>query len=154
VCPDPAREVTDSAYDRLLHGWLTGELRLVNTGLPRQRRRLSELLEQEHPSVGCTDGSVQPFKRMELRLLAEMLDEDEREALLLPILIEMTGDETEAVVLCPSSVEMKVLSSILGMRLRYERPGRVRLYRPQLSLLRSKLRTTTQYAFSTRMIDE
>ncbi len=154
MVPHPAYEVRDSAYDKPLHGWLTGELRLVNTGLPKERCRLSELLHQEQPSVRCSDGSEQPFKRAELRLLAGLLEEEEQETLLLPILIEMTGNGTEAIVLCPSDVELKVLSSILGMRMNYERPGRVRIYRPQLSLLRSRLRTTTQYAFSTRMLDE
>ncbi len=154
MAPHPAYDVGDSAYDRLLHGWLPGELRLVNTGLPKERHRLSELLLQERPSVRCSDGSEQPFKRTELNLLAGLLDEEEQETLMLPVLIEMTGNETEAVVLCPSDVELKVLSSVLGMRMKYERPGRVRIYRPQLALLRSRLRTTTQYAFSSRILDE
>jgi len=145
-----AHEPADSGYDKLLQGWLSGEMRLVNSGLPRERRTLRELLEEEQPSVGCSDGSHQLFKRAELRLLADILDEKERESLLLPILIEMAGDETEAIVLCPSDIELKVVSSVLGMRLSYERPGRVRLYRPQLALLRKKLKTTTQYAFSAR----
>ena len=151
--PDLTREPAESGYDRLLQGWLRGEMRLVNSGLPRERRRLSELLGEEHPSVGCSDGSHQLFKRGELRYLADMLDEEERQSLFLPILIEMAGDETEAIVLCSSDVELKVVSSVLGMPLSYERPGRVRLYRPQLSLLRKKLRTTTQYAFSSRTGD-
>ncbi len=143
-------EPAESGYDRLLQGWLSGEMRLVNSGLPRERRRLSDLLSEEQPSVGCSDGSHQLFKKAELRLLADMLDEEEQQSLLLPILIEMTGTETEAMLLCPSDTELKVVSTVLGMPLRYERPGRVRLYRPQLSLLRSKLKTTTQYAFSSR----
>lgn len=147
----PAHETADSPHDRVLNGWLSGELRLVNTGLPRARRRLSELLGEETPTVGCNDGTDHLLKRAELRFLAGLLDEDEQEELLLPILIEMRGDETEAIALCPGDAELKVLSSVLGMRLHYERPGRVRLYRPQLSLLRSKLKTTTQYAFSTRL---
>ena len=151
--PDPAREPAESGYDRLLTGWLSGEMRLVNSGLPQVRRRLSELLGDEQPSVACNDGSHHLFKRVELRFLADILDEQEREALLLPILIEMAGDKNEVIVLCPSDVELKVISSVLGMRLNYEHPGRVRLYRPQLSLLRRKLKTTTQYAFSARSRD-
>lgn len=148
--PHQTDEPAESGYDRLLQEWLRGEMRLANSGLPRERRRLSELLAQEHPSVGCSDGSQQMFKRAELRFLAGILDEEEQQSLFLPILIEMAGDDTEAIVLCPSDVEFKVLSYVLGMRLSYERPGRVRLYRPQLSLLRSRLKTTTQYAFSAR----
>jgi uncharacterized protein (UPF0216 family) len=143
----------DSGYERLLKGWLTGEVRLVNSGLPRERRPLSELLAREQPSVPCADGSDQVFKRAELSFLAEILDEAEQDALLLPILIEMAGGESDAILLCPSDAELKVASTVIGMRLQYERPGRVRLYKPQLALLRSKLKTTTQYAFSARMDD-
>ena len=103
--------------------------------------------------MSCGDGSHHLFKRTELRLLAELLDEADRESLILPMLIEMAGDETEAILLCPSGVELKVVSSILGMNLSCERPGRLRLYRPQLSVLRRKLKTTTQYAFSARTGD-
>lgn len=148
-----AHEPAEPGYDRLLQGWLSGEMRLVNSGLPRERRRLSALLSDEQPSVGCSDGSQQLFKRAELRFLSDILDENERESLLLPILIEMSGDETEAIVLCPSDVELKVISFVLGMHLTYETPGRVRVYKPQLALLRKKLRTTTQYVFSARTVD-
>jgi uncharacterized protein (UPF0216 family) len=111
------------------------------------------LLADDQPFVSCTDGSQQMFKRAELRLLADLLDEEELELLLLPLIIEMAGDESQAIVLCPTDVERKVVSLVLGMNLACERPGRLRLYRPQLGLLRRKLRTTTQYAFSTRGSD-
>jgi len=141
-----------SRYDTFLEAYLSSELRLVNSSLPRNRRRLSELMEEGHPSVKCADGTQQLFKRTELQYLASVLTEKEQEELLLPIIIEMTGDGTEALVLCPSTAELKVLDAILRMELQYERPGRVRLYRPQLSVLRTRLRTTTQYAFSARAI--
>lgn len=146
--PDLPHEPAESGYDKLLQGWLTGELRLVNSGLPKKRCNLRELMAEERPSVSCSDGSDQLFKRSELRFLAGLLDENEQDSLLLPILIEMTGAESGAIVLCPSDVELKIVSSVLGMRLSYERPGRVRIYKPQLSLLRRTLKTTTQYAFS------
>ncbi len=147
---DVAHQLPESGYDKLLQGWLSGELRLVNSGLPRRRRSLAELLADDQPSVPCTDGTDQLFKRAELRYLAELLTEDEREQLLLPIIIEMAGDESEAIVLCPTDAELKVVTTVLGMPLTCERPGRLRLYRPQLGLLRRKLRTTSQYAFSAR----
>jgi uncharacterized protein len=128
-------------------------MRLVNSGLPRKRRFLSELLADDRPFVSCADGSDQMFKRAELQYLAGLLDDEERATLLLPILIEMAGEESEAMLLCAGDVERKVVASILGMELNYERPGRIRLYRPQLSLLRKRLRTTTQYAFSARTGD-
>ncbi|HHE41894.1 MAG TPA: DUF61 family protein [Dehalococcoidia bacterium] len=143
---------TKSRYDTFLEAYLSNEFRLVNSSLPRNRRRLSELLIEDQPSVLCADGSQQLFKRAELQYLERILDEEERRELLLPIIIEMSGDGTESVVLCSSNAELKVLSDVLEMELSYERPGRVRLYRPQLSVLRRRLRTTTQYAFSARVI--
>lgn len=143
-------EDTRSRYETFLEAYLSGELRLVNSGLARERRSLAALLREEHPSVPCSDGSDQALKRAELQFLAGLLDQSEREALLLPILIEVAGDEHEATVLCTSDVELKVLSQVLGMPVEYERPGRVRIYRPQLGLLRTRLRSSTQYAFSAR----
>ena len=147
-------EDTQSRYDRFLETYLSGELRLVNSGLARERRTLASLLREAHPSVLCSDGSQQAIKRAELQSLAAVLNEVEQDTLLLPILIEVAGVEHEAAVLCTSDVEIKLLSQLLGMPLAYERPGRIRIYRPQLGLLRKRLRTTTQYAFSARTGDE
>ena len=141
-----------SRYDTFLEAYLSSELRLVNSSLPRARRSLSELLHESHPAVVCADGTHQLLKRVELRFLESILDDEDRQELLLPIIIEMSGDGSEALVLCHSHAELVVLEAVLGMELSYERPGRVRLYRPQLSILRRKLRTTTQYAFSARSI--
>lgn len=141
-----------SRYDMFLEAYLSSELRLVNSSLPRNRRRLADLLLEDQPSVLCADGSQHLFKRVELRYLGSILSQEEQQELLLPITIELSGEGAEALVLCSGEAERKVLTAVLGMDLNYERPGRIRLYRPQLSLLRRKLRTTTQYAFSPRAV--
>jgi len=142
-----------SRYERFLETYLSGELKLVNAGLPRARKSLADLLQEDQPSVLCSDGSQQLIKRAELRYLQGLLDEDEQRMLMLPILIEMTGSGNDAIVLCPTEAEAKVVAEVLGMTPRQEEPGRVRVYRPQLSVLRRKLRTTTQYAFSVRALE-
>jgi len=154
LCPQTIREDAESRYERFLEAYLSTELRLVNSGLPRARRTLAELLLEEHPSVRCSDGSDQVFKRSELQYLSGVIDASEAAELPLPILIELPGDEHEATVLCSGDGELKVLSKVLDMPLRYESPGRVRIYKPQLGVLRRRLRTTTQYAFSARTGDE
>ena len=141
-----------SRYDRFLETYLTGELKLVNAGLPRARKSLADLLEEEHPSVLCSDGTHQMLKRAELRYLQGILEDDEQRSLMLPMLIEMTGSGNDAIVLCPTNAESKVVAAVLGMEPRQEEPGRIRVYRPQLSVLRRKLKTTTQYAFSARAL--
>jgi len=134
-------------YESILRESLRAELRLVNTGLPRSRRRLSDLLKESRPHVLCNDGSTHSFKRRELEYLAAITDAAEQEKLLLPITIEVGRGEGESSILCEGEVEREVVTRILGMQVTCEQ-GRIRIYRPQLALLRGKLRTTTVYVFS------
>jgi len=147
------RDDTQPQYERLLQAYLSSELRLVNSGLPQSRVSLAELSSQVQPQIPCADGSQQMVKRSELEYLSSLLDASDRQSLMLPILIEIAGDQSGAVVICPGSAEQKVVSSVLGMHVEYERPGQMRIYKPQLALLRRKLKTTTQYMFSTRTGD-
>ncbi len=193
-----------SRYERMLQGYLSGELRIVNAGLPRSQKTLALLLREEYPHLLCHDGSTQLIKRKELDYLASILDSGEQEALLLPMLIELGGDQSQATILCAGEVEEKVISTILNMPLRKGQPlsrtsavpstptlpptpttsltppapttfptpparttttvpptsttptglpvstrerETITLYRPQLALLRKRLKTTTQYLF-------
>ena len=150
--PEPSPDqAQDAPYARMLENCLTGELRLVNAGLPRSRKPLSHLLCEEHPHVICNDGSTHSFKRKELEYLAGVLDKDEQEALLLPILIEIGASQGEAAVLALSGVEgeleVKVASNVLNMSVTSDQ-GRIRIYKSQLALLRTKLKTATVYVFS------
>ena len=138
-------------YDRILQDCLRGELRLVNAGLPCNRNSLSDLLCQEHPYEVCNDGGTHFFRKKELEYLASMLSTDEQEALLLPMLIEIGTNQAEAAIICEGEVEVKVVSKILNMYITPDR-GRIRIYRPQLTLLRKILKTTTQYVFSPKIV--
>jgi len=138
-------------YERMLQECLRGELRLVNAGLPRSQKLLSALLHEEHPLVACSDGSTHFFKRRELEYLASMVNAKEQEALPLPILIELGANQAEAAVICEGEVEEKVISKILNMPMTLEQ-GRIRIYKPQLALLRKTLKTTTQYVFSPKIV--
>ena len=138
-----------SPYEKALQRYLSDELRVVNAHLPQHRRPLSEILDGESPHVICSDGSVQSFKKKELEHLASLLDEEERQKLLLPILIEVGSNQSEAIVLCSEGIEETVVSKILDMSLAKVDKD-LRIYRPQLSALRQVLRTTTQYVFSAK----
>jgi uncharacterized protein (UPF0216 family) len=137
----------DSVYERVLQRCLKGELKIVNSGLPRRRKPLSTLLGEKYPCVECNDGTLYLFKRKELICLASILSTDEQDSLLLPMLIEVETNQPQAAAICGGNVEEKVLSKITGMTLTY-RDGKFRLYRPQLALIRRELKTTTQYVFS------
>ncbi|MBT9141158.1 MAG: hypothetical protein DDT30_01745 [Dehalococcoidia bacterium] len=137
-------------YEKALQRYLSDELKVVNAHLPRQRKPLSELLDEEYPQVICSDGGVQSFKRKELAYLTGLLNEEECRGLLLPMLIEVLPDQGEAIVLSHEGVEGKVISHILEMPLVRTERG-IRIYRPQLSAVRQVLRTTTQYVFSAQI---
>lgn len=138
-------------YERMLQQCLRSELRLVNAGLPRNQKPLSGLLREEYPHVMCSDGSTHFFKRRELEYLSSMIDTDEQEALLLPMIIELEGHQAEAALICQGEIEEKVTSKVLNMPVTCEQ-GRIRIYRPQLALLRKMLKTTTQYVFSPKIM--
>ncbi len=138
-------------YEKMLQQCLRSELRLVNAGLPRNQKSLSGLLREEYPHVMCSDGSTHFFKRRELEYLSSMIDTDDQEALLLPMIIELEGNQAEASLICQGEVEEKVTSGVLNMPVTCEQ-GRVRIYRPQLALLRKMLKTTTQYVFSPKIM--
>lgn len=148
-------EIGQFPYEKMLQEYLRGELRIVNAGLPQSQKPLSNLLTEEYPHVICSDGSTHSFKKSELEYLAGMLDTDEQRALLLPMLIEVGINQAEAVVPILSGqerkVEEKVISKTLDMPVTYA-GGRIRIHKPQLALLRRKLKTTTIYVFSSKIV--
>jgi uncharacterized protein (UPF0216 family) len=135
----------------MLQNCLRGELRIVNTGLPQSQKRLSNLLNETYPHVVCNDSSTHFFKRSELEYLASLLDADEQKALPLPMLIELGANQAEAAIICEGKIEEKVISKALNMQVTCEE-RRIRIYKPQLALLRRKFKTTTVYVFSPKIV--
>jgi len=156
--PKPLQdEAKQSPYEKMLQDCLRGELRLVNTGLPQSQKRQSKenklfyLLNEKYPHVVCNDGSTHLFKKSELEYLASMIDTDEQKALPLPMLIELGANQAEAAIICEGKVEEKVISKALNMPVTCEE-RRIRIYKPQLALLRRKFKTTTVYVFSPKIV--
>jgi uncharacterized protein (UPF0216 family) len=144
-------QVKQSPYEKMFQECLRGELRLVNTGLPQSQKRLTDLLSEEHPHVLSNDGGTHLFKRSELEYLASMLDTEEQRTLLLPMLIELGANQGEAAIVCGAEAEAKVISKALNMPVTCEQ-GRIRIYRPQLALLRKRFKTATVYVFSPEIV--
>jgi uncharacterized protein (UPF0216 family) len=140
-----------STHEKMLQDCLRGELRIVNIGLPQSQKRLLNLLNEKYPHVVCNDGSTHFFKKSELEYLASMLDTDEQEALALPMLIELGANQAEAAIICEGKIEEKVISKVLNMPVTCEE-RRIRIYKPQLALLRRKFKTTTVYVFSPKIV--
>ena len=156
--PNPLQdEAKQSPYEKILQDCLRSELRIVNTGLPQSQKRQSKenklfyLLNEKYPHVVCNDGSTHFFKKSELEYLASMIDIDEQKALLLPMLIELGANQAEAAIICEGKLEEKVISKALNMPVTCEE-RRIRIYKPQLALLRRKFKTTTVYVFSPKIV--
>jgi len=150
-------EAKQSPYEKMLQECLRGELRLVNTGSPQSQKQQSKenklfyLLNEKYPHVVCNDGSTHFFKKSELEYLASMIDTDEQKALPLPLLIELGANQAEAAIICEGEIEEKVISKALNMPVTCQE-RRIRIYRPQLALLRRKFKTTTVYVFSPKIV--
>lgn len=138
--------------ETMLQECLKGELRVFNAHLPHQQKSLSDLLHEENPHVVCNDGSTHLFKRKELEYLASLIDADEQETLLLPMLIEVSSGQGEMAIICRGEVEEKVISRILDMPAAAKQK-RIMIYKPQLGVLRKMLKTTTQYVFSPKIVE-
>jgi uncharacterized protein (UPF0216 family) len=152
--PKPLQDevkLKQSPYEKMLQECLKGEFRVVNSGLPQSQKRLSNLLKEKYPHVVCNDGSTHLFKKNELEYLASMIDTDEQKALPLPMLIELGANQAEAAIICEGKVEEKVISKALNMLVTCEQ-RRIRIYKPQLALLRRKFKTTTVYVFSPKIV--
>ena len=138
----------ETPSDRILEEYFSAEFRVLNAHLPRSRKSLAELLKEEHPAVQLSDGTSHHFKRKELDYLAGILTSDEQEALLLPIIIKIAPGQNEIGVFSgKQNIEAKVLSQVLGMSVTGEK-GAITMYKSQLSDVRAKLKTTTQYMFA------
>jgi uncharacterized protein (UPF0216 family) len=139
-------------YEKLLQQCLEGELRIVNSSLAQKQKSLHDLLNETHPHIISCDGNVYSFKKKELQYIASLITPEEEKELLLPIIIEIGTIPSEAVILCQSEVEVNVISKLLGMTM-VSKDNRIKLYRPQLALLRKMAKTTTQYVFSPLTIE-
>ena len=140
--------IDNPAPDRVFENCLKDDLKTLNAHLPRRRKTLGELLEEKYPHVECGDGNTHFFKKKELEHLAEMLNNNEKQMLLLPIIIEVGSFEGGMTVRSKTGTEAKVFSKILEMPIACT-SDMITIFRPQLQVLTKVLKTTTQYVFTT-----
>jgi len=138
----------DPGPDRIFESCLEGDIKTLNAHLPRRRKTLRELQEEERPHVECGDGSTHSFRKKDLEYLAQMLDNEDKAMLLLPIVIEVGHGEGRMVVRSKTGIEAKIFSRILDMPIA-RRSDMITIFKPQLHVLRRVLKTTTQYVFNT-----
>jgi hypothetical protein len=127
------------SYDKLLQH----ELARLNVHLPRRKISLKEALSSPKPSVETRGGGIHFFKRAELELLSSLLPEKDWEKLQLPILIALEAKLGKGAARILGETEARVVGKLLGKPL----TQKLIIYRPEISILRGKLPTTTQYLF-------
>jgi uncharacterized protein (UPF0216 family) len=117
----------------------------LNRHIPRQRKNLGDLLQEERPHVVGADGNRHRFKRAELKELSNIISVKDHEKLKLPIYIEIESMTSGARI--SGNLETKIVSLILGKE---DETHEMFIYRPEIQILRKKLPTTTQYMFLVR----
>ncbi|MDD5723422.1 MAG: DUF61 family protein [Syntrophales bacterium] len=138
----------DPGPDSVFENCLKSDVKTLNAHLPRRRKALSELQGEERPHVECGDGSTHVFRKKELEYLAQIVDNEDKETLLLPIIIEVGHGEGRMMVRSKTGIEAKIFSRMLEMPIAC-RSDMITIFRPQLQVLRRVLKTTTQYVFTT-----
>ncbi|ADT84652.1 DUF61 family protein [Thermococcus barophilus] len=122
------------------------EIARINLHLPRARKSLAKLLNEDVPKVQLRDGSFHYFKKEELEYLQSLLDVEELEKLHLPIVLEITT-AWHGYFRVRGKVEVKVIEKVLGTYDILEEKVEVTLPRYLLPKIRRTLPTTTTYAF-------
>lgn len=126
---------------------MQAELRIANKHLPMARKSLAQLLSEEIPYIVCRDGSIHMFRRSELLKLRELVDYEEAQKLLLPIVIQVRADIDTLTGFIENELEATVIRRILGIEpLVNDKSKKLLLYKPQLYELRSKFSTIFQIA--------
>jgi uncharacterized protein (UPF0216 family) len=138
--------LTDRSSDDWISRYLKDEFKTFNAQLPRKRKVLTELLKERDPHVIGHDGSAHFFRRKELEYLSKLLDREEAGSLWLPILLEVNLDQEGITIRSREGIEAKILSKILRMPV-VHKEDLITIFRPQLSVVREVLKTTTQYVF-------
>ncbi|MGB9201032.1 DUF61 family protein, partial [Methanobacterium sp.] len=86
----------------------------LNRHIPRKRKFLDELLKEDKPHVVGADGIRHRFKKDELKIIKEILDESELHLLKLPIYIEMDSNASGSRI--SGRLENKIICKILDIK--------------------------------------
>jgi uncharacterized protein (UPF0216 family) len=124
---------------------LKKQILILNRHIPRRRKSLQDLLQEEKPHIIGSDGVRHRFKKIELELISEIIPKDDWSRLKLPLYIEIDSETSGARI--AGRIENKVVCKILGKE---GCSDELFIYRPDIKKLRKELPTTSQYIFLTR----
>lgn len=116
------------------------ELSRLNVHLPKKRVSLREAMS--NPEVELVNGTKHRFRQEELRFLSSMVPEEMWDTIKLPILIELSPTLGKGAGRIRGP-EARVIARLLGKRESEE----LIVYRPEISEIRKRLLTLTDYIF-------
>ncbi len=121
---------------------LKKQIRILNRYLPKRRKTLADLLNEEKPHVLGADGTRHRFAAFELKKLSDMIPKSEHEKLKLPIYIEIESMTSGARI--SGNLECRIVGKILNTK---THENEIFVYKPDIKILRRELPSTTQYIF-------
>ncbi|GAB6054994.1 DUF61 family protein [Methanobacterium movens] len=124
------------------HRLLKKQILILNRHLPKRRKTLQLLLEEDRPHVVGSDGTRHRFKKDEINLLKKILDDSDIKKLKLPIYMEIQSVNSGAKI--SGKLETEIVCKILKIE---ECSDPLFIYRADLKNLRKILSSTTQYIF-------
>lgn len=137
-------------------GFLSGlerEIAQINDHMPRTKKPISKLLQEQAPGFTMRDGQKSAVRKEELKELSELIPIEYHDQILLPFtVLRRTSLGSGAHTIGGSKLEQFTLFHILG---KIDRPfeawrttqlPRI-IYSPEVALLRQKLPTTVTIGF-------
>jgi uncharacterized protein len=124
--------------DRLLKK----QIMVLNRHIPRRRKTLKELLEEDRPHVLGTDGSRHRFKKKELNKISSIIPKTSQAQLKLPMYIEISSEMSGSRI--KGKLECMLVCEILGND---DCGEEIYIYRGDVRVVRRELPTTSQYIF-------
>lgn len=129
--------------EQLSRTFVDVELKKLNEGLPKLRRSLLDLLNEEHPSYTNLAGEIVDLDRNELRDVARMVKEDKRGEIKLPfIIIRETGFRKGEYLIQGNDAEIETINLMLKRQ-----PNNRNLFRPEIFELAKRCPTLIVFGY-------
>ncbi len=141
-----------SDKEKIQKKFLANQVRKLNKNLPNKRKKLSELLEEDNPTVRSKKGESLLIKKEELEKIADIVPEHLYEEIDIPVYIEVSRKYGKGTYKIKGNPECRLCRKILDME-----PDifeeEMFINKVELRKIRKELRTATEYMFTLNLTD-